>query len=155
MAKLQEKVDNTLQKLFGFVPKRVKSRYEITDPTPIAPPVGFKRSPSLAEQIREMVRSERLAAEVAAAGAETFEEADDFEVPDDPMDPITPYEADFDVPVAELRRRQREDLEKLAAGGSPDIDSSDAPTRRPPREERKPREDAAAALDPTAGEGEA
>ena len=56
---------------------------EVLDPTPMAPPVGYRRQPSLAEQIREMVRSERLAAEVEAAGAETFEEADDFDIEDD------------------------------------------------------------------------
>lgn len=55
-----------------------------------------------------MVRSERLAAEAAAAGYESFEEADDFEVGDD-FDPSSPYETDFDpTPVAELRRRQQE-----------------------------------------------
>lgn len=67
------------------------SGFEIPDPTPMAPPIGYKRQPSLAEQIREMVRSEKLAQEAAAAGAETFEEADDFDVEDDEF-PASPYE---------------------------------------------------------------
>lgn len=70
-------------------------RRYIPDPTPVAPPVGYVRQPSLAEQIRTMVRSERLRLEVEAAGAETFEEADDFEVGDD-YDPDSPYEMAFD-----------------------------------------------------------
>lgn len=67
----------------------------IPDPTPIAPPVGYIKQPSLAEQIRSMVRSERLRQEVEAAGAETFEESDDFDIGDD-YDPDSPYEPVFD-----------------------------------------------------------
>jgi len=70
-------------------------RRENLDPTPVAPPVGYKAAPSLSDQIREMVRSERLALEAAQGGFETFEEADDFEVGDD-YDPSTPYEETFD-----------------------------------------------------------
>lgn len=78
---------------------------EILDGTPMQPPVGYKRQPSLAEQIREMVRSERLAQELAAAGHETFEEADDFDV-DDEYDPSSPWEQHFDpTPISELRSR--------------------------------------------------
>ena len=56
---------------------------EVPDPTPMEPPVGFVSQPPLREQIRQMVLSERLRLEAEAAGAETFEEADDFDVPDD------------------------------------------------------------------------
>lgn len=72
--------------------------HERPDPTPVAPPVGHNRQPSLAEQIRSMVVSERLKQEAAAAGAETFEEADDFEVGDD-YDPTSPYEEVFEPPL--------------------------------------------------------
>lgn len=72
---------------------------EKPDPTPIAPPIGYKRQPSLAEQIRNMVRSERLAMEAQAAGYETFEEADDFDTGED-LDPRSPYEVEFDPPLA-------------------------------------------------------
>lgn len=61
---------------------------------PLAPPVGYIRQPSLAQQIRDMVRSEQLAAEARNAGYETFEEADDFEVDD--FDPSSPYEEVFE-----------------------------------------------------------
>lgn len=68
---------------------------EIPDPTPVAPPVGYVKQPSLVEQIRAMVRSEKLRLEAEAMGAETFEDADDFDVGDD-FDPTSPYEADFE-----------------------------------------------------------
>lgn len=78
--------------------------YENPDPTPMAPPVGYKAAPSLSEQIRDMVRSERLAREAAEAGYETFDEADDFDIPDDPLDPSTPFEAVFESSsVSEMR----------------------------------------------------
>lgn len=71
-------------------------RREILDPTPMQPPIGYTRRPSLADQIRDAVRNEKLAQELAAQGVETFEEADDFDIPDDPIDPTTPYEGDFE-----------------------------------------------------------
>lgn len=70
---------------------------EIPDPTPMQPPVGYNPQPSLAQQIRQMVVSERLAMEAREAGAETFEEADDFDVGDDfEAERHSPYEANFD-----------------------------------------------------------
>ena len=72
------------------------------DPTPIAPPVGYQRSPTIAEQLRTMVRSEHIRMEAEAAGMDTFEEADDFDVGDD-YDPRSPWEeqfyGEFDVPL--------------------------------------------------------
>jgi len=80
--------------------------HEVPDPVPVAPPIGYRRTPSLAEQIREMVRSERLRQEVEAAGYESFEEADDFEVGD--FDPRSPYEEVFEpTPAPELRKRHK------------------------------------------------
>lgn len=63
---------------------------ELPDPTPVAPPVGYKKQPSMADIIREQVRLAKLAEE---AGVETFEEANDFEVGDD-FDPDSPYETE-------------------------------------------------------------
>lgn len=70
---------------------------EILDPTPMAPPVGFIKQPSMIENIRNMVRSEYLRQATEKAGAESFEEADDFEV--DEFDPSSPYEEIFDPPI--------------------------------------------------------
>lgn len=73
---------------------------ERLDPTPMAPPVGYNPQPSLMDQIRIAVRQENFRRSVEAAGFETFEEGDDFDVPDDVPDPHTPYEAHFDPPPA-------------------------------------------------------
>lgn len=72
-----------------------KNGHELHDPVPIEPPLGYKRAPSLSEQIRTMVRGEALRRAAEDAGAETFEEADDFDVGDD-YDPRSPYEEIFD-----------------------------------------------------------
>lgn len=79
-------------------------RREKPDPIPMQPPIGYKKQPSLSEQIRDMVRSEQLARDLAARGVETFEESDDFDIPDDPVDPSTPYEADFEGDAAQAVR---------------------------------------------------
>lgn len=76
------------------------TRHEFPDPTPLAPAIGYKREPSLAEKIRNMVRSEQLRAAAQAEGAETFEEADDFEIGDD-FEPASPYEGNFEPLIPE------------------------------------------------------
>jgi len=68
---------------------------EVPDPKPLEIPVGFKRPETLQEQIRRLVHSEHFQRDREAAGEETFEEADDFDVDDD-FDPSTPYETFFD-----------------------------------------------------------
>lgn len=72
--------------------------FEWPDPRPMAPPLGFHPEPSLAERIRNMVRSEHLRLAAEGSGMETFEEADDFDVDDD-FDPSSPYEMFFDQPI--------------------------------------------------------
>lgn len=114
----------------------------LPDPTPMAPPVGFKRQPSMVEIVRDMVRSEALRAEVLAAGAESFEDADDFDVGDEPDQLHSPFENDFDPPIRELVKVGEEEVKKKgskkppapakpapqddAAGEAGDV--SDAPT---------------------------
>lgn len=99
----------------------------LPDPTPMAPPLGYRPQPSLRDQIREMILSERLRVEAEAAGAETFEEADDFEVED--FDPHSPYEVNFD-PVEELRSRRRWEAEVRAEADRRDL--VDNPPAAPP-----------------------
>lgn len=71
--------------------------HEIPDPTPMQPPLGYKRQDTLAAQMRAMIVSHELAKAAAAAGAETFEEADDFDIGDDwDQERHSPYEANFD-----------------------------------------------------------
>lgn len=76
-----------------------KYGHEIPDPKPLSIPSGLKQPESLQAQIKRLVRSERLAAEAAAAGAETFDEAEDFNIPDDPVDPNTPFEEYFEPAI--------------------------------------------------------
>lgn len=85
---------------------------EIPDPTPMEPPLGYIKQPSLQDQIRMMVLSEKLRLEVESAGAETFEEADDFDVGDD-YDPHSPWENEFDPDYSEIRS----EVERLRAKG--------------------------------------
>ncbi|QXP44253.1 MAG: hypothetical protein [Arizlama microvirus] len=83
--------------------KRVKTNYhyltpdgaERPDPTPMAPPIGYKPSDPLHKKIRQMIISEKLAMEAREANLETLDEADDFDVGDD-YDPSSPYEEHFD-----------------------------------------------------------
>lgn len=64
--------------------------HEVPDPTPMAIPLGMRVAETLADQIKRMVRSE-LSRQAADQGAETFEEADDFDVGDED-ELSSPYE---------------------------------------------------------------
>lgn len=75
-------------------PKYSKKAYETPDQTPVAVPLGFTRPPTLHETIQRILRSERFNASLQ--GEETFEESDDFDIPDDPIDPTTPWEVPAD-----------------------------------------------------------
>lgn len=69
--------------------------HEVPDPTIVEPPIGYIRQPDLMELMRRMIRNE-LSTVVENTEFETFEEADDFEVEDDPVDYSSPYEEYFD-----------------------------------------------------------
>lgn len=71
---------------------------EETDPTPLAPPVGYNAPPDLMTMIRTMIQSEALRQELAKQDFETFEEADDFALEEDPIDALTEYEKVFYPP---------------------------------------------------------
>lgn len=65
---------------------------EIPDPTPVAMPLNYKRPESLTEMMRRMIR-QQMSEAAEASGAESFEEANDFEIAsEDPEDSITPYQ---------------------------------------------------------------
>lgn len=83
----------------------------VVDPRPLAPPVGYKKAPSMVEIVRDMVRSERLAQEAADADLETFEESEDFDIEDEPGYARSPWENDHDPSVSEARYEL--DQEKL------------------------------------------
>ena len=60
-----------------------------------------------------MVRFQ-ISEEAASRGLETFEEANDFDISDDPVEPHTPYEEDFDpvlgrgITADEIKRNPEE-----------------------------------------------
>lgn len=87
----------------------------ILDPVPIAPPIGYKKHPSMVEMVRAMVRSEKLAEEARASGHETFEEAEDFDVDDEPMQMRSPWENQHDPSIEELLAAGREVMAQKAA----------------------------------------
>lgn len=112
---------------------------EIIDPTPMAPPIGWKPQPSMIENIRNMVRSELLARAAEADGKETFEEADDFDIEDDPADPNSPWENEFDPPVREIMEAGRRAIaEKQAAAAAAAVGGAGGtPPADVPRKPRK------------------
>lgn len=91
------------------------------DPVSIAPPVGYTRHPTIAETVRDLIRSEKLKAALQEAGEETFEEADDFDVDDEPPLPPHLYEPNFD-PVSTVG----------GGGGSPPPQTSSEPPAAAP-----------------------
>lgn len=80
---------------------------EIMDPQPMQPPLGYKKTLSLSEQIHQSVRLAKLQLLEAQAMEETEEEADDFEVGDD-FQPLSPYENDHMPTLANLKKQARE-----------------------------------------------
>lgn len=73
--------------------------YEIPDNTPVAVPTRLRLPQNRTEQIRAYIRQELSRAQVER-GHETFEEADDFSLPDGEQW-VSPYEETFEPPVTE------------------------------------------------------
>lgn len=90
------------------VPRRDALGRELLDPVPVAPPVGWFKQPSMFDQVRDMVRGEHLRMYAEAQGAETFDEANDFDVEDD-LHPVSPYEAEFE-PLQDLQARRQSEF---------------------------------------------
>lgn len=67
-----------------------EGRCEIPDPRPVAVPAGMRRPLTIQEEIKRAIRAE-MSQVAADQGFETFEEADDFEVDEDP-ELSSPYE---------------------------------------------------------------
>lgn len=66
---------------------------EYPDPTPMAPPVGFDAPPDLMTMIRTMVKNELFTQGADREQFDSFEEAGDFDIEDDPLPPLTLHEA--------------------------------------------------------------
>lgn len=85
---------------------------EIGNPTPMQPPLGYKKSLSLAEQIGQQVRLAKLEMLENRHLEETEEEADDFNVGDD-YEPLSPHENDHVPSVAVLKERAQKLNEQI------------------------------------------
>lgn len=68
--------------------------YEIPDNTPVELPTRLRVSVNRVTQMRQLIRAE-LSRQAADQGDETFEEADDFDLPDG-EEWFSPYEEDFE-----------------------------------------------------------
>lgn len=79
--------------------------HEILNPTPMQPPLGYVRQPSLAEQIREQVAALRR---IEDNEPESEDEADDFDIDDDPPDPQSRWENGEMPTLKEAKRKARE-----------------------------------------------
>lgn len=86
---------------------------EILNPTPMQPPLGYKPGLSLVEQIRQQIRTFK---QLDDSEPETEEEADDFEIDEDPMMPSR-WENDTVPSIKEARAtlRRLEEQERLYA----------------------------------------
>lgn len=97
---------------------------EIPDPTPMAIPVGARRPESLTEQIKRLVGG-ALSSRMAEQGAETLDEANDFDIPDEDDDftrTDTAYQLmGQDLPFGESNDGEADDDSGRdeVAGGSP------------------------------------
>lgn len=67
-------------------------RKEIPDQTPVELPLGYKVPETLEQLMARMIRNVEFNRIREAAGAETFEEADDFEVGDEENDGLSQYQ---------------------------------------------------------------
>lgn len=76
---------------------------EKLDATPVEIPIGFERPPTLEEQVRRLMNVEyqRMSSLKDMEGLESPEDADDFDIEDDPIDQNTPYEDYFFATSAE------------------------------------------------------
>lgn len=85
---------------------------EIVDSRPMEIPVGFRRPPSLQEQIQRFVRVE-MSERAHARGEETFEESEYFGE-EDRIDASSPYELEFDPSTG--HEVTKEELRHIRAG---------------------------------------
>jgi len=141
MPKISE-VEQKLSELYERRAADPAKKREHLDPTPMSPPIGYVRAPSMIDRIRDMVRHEMSTA-AQTSGFESFEEAEDFDV-DDEYDPASPWEMMFepDTP-AEMRARLEADLPKYrdapaGAAGAPKPAGATAEGDAPAGESKAP-----------------
>lgn len=78
-------------------------RFEYPDPVPMEVPTNLSAPSGMRQLVHQLIRQE-LSEFAASQEMETFEEADDFEIEDDPLDPLTEYEKVFDTPASLVQK---------------------------------------------------
>lgn len=101
--KMREAVRQARQERRLSNPNRARldeNGHEKLSEEPFEIPVKFRETPEQKRdrEIRQMIRNEFSRAMVDS-GHESFDEADDFDVFDDPIDPESPYEINFDPDI--------------------------------------------------------
>lgn len=81
---------------------------EMLNPVPLSPPLGYKKTPTLSEQIMHQVRQAKLQLLYDGDIDETDEEADDFDVGDD-FEPLSQYENDH-IPSIKVLKQRRDQI---------------------------------------------
>lgn len=97
---------------------------EILNPTPMQPPLGYKKAPSLSEQIRQQIQQLKY---MEDSEPETEEEADDFEIDDDPI-VQSRWENDLIPSIKETRARAREIEKEAKLYAKPKEEAAEPPT---------------------------
>jgi len=123
--------------------RHTKDGHEVLNPTPLAPQLGAKPTPSLADQMRQQIIASKRLAELDVK--ETDEEADDFDIEDDPIIQ-SPWENDLIPSIKETRATLRllEEQERRFA----DAEAAQSRAKRVPDPRAKP----ARSSSPAAGE---
>lgn len=108
---------------------------EVPDDTPLELPFGVRRPESLTEMIQRMIRTD-VSRVAEAGGAETFDEANDFEMDDDDAE-LAPTHHELHEEVvneaARVRRELREKSEQAVEKGVAETPDSDGPPADPGR----------------------
>lgn len=105
-----------LRKMVKKLNERLNERgQEVLDPTPLAIPAGFVKPESLEAKMARAIRVASLQAQ--SQGFETVEEADDFDIPDDPDTlPDSPWETVFDPGIGkEISKQEKRHLDQHRA----------------------------------------
>lgn len=98
---------------------------EVPDPTPVSVPFDT-RARTLQERIRACIRAE-LSGQAVDSGAESFEEADDFDTAED----------DSEVFEAAAKGYEVAEMGPELVEGKPDVDAAPPPDPKTPRQAQK------------------
>lgn len=103
--------------------------WEKLDDKPIEIPVGFERPLTMEEQVRRLMNVEYMRQrELGNSDFESPEDADDFDIEDDPIDPNTPYE-DYFLARSEEDLMPITDNPKFTSEETPKEVNSEAPSQ--------------------------